>query len=1007
MSKKLGFDDRVAIITGAGGGLGRAYALLLASRGAKVVVNDLGGSHTGEGSSQNAADKVVDEIRAAGGQAVANYDSVEHGDKIIKTAVDAYNRVDIVVNNAGILRDTSFHKMTLDDWQLIFKVHMWGSFRVTHAVWPILREQGYGRIIMTASSSGIYGNFGQANYSAAKLGLLGLSNTLAIEGRKRNIFCNTIAPVAGSRMTETVLPPNLIDALKPKYVAPLVAYLCHEDCQDTGGLYEVGGGFFAKLRWERAAGKLYRVGRELTPEMVAESWETISSFAKSTHPENSMASFQPVMQNVEAGPSQGGNRFIDVDQALGYQYPEVTNRYDERDLALYALGVGAASDPGDQGDLQLVYERHGKGMRALPTYGVIPALNAQVSLLQEGKQAPGLKYGLERLLHGEQYTELIRPLPTKATLSHKARIKNIFDKGKHALIITEIITYDEDGNRLARNESTSLIRGAGGWGGERGPSQDVNVPPERAPDKTIEEVIPENQALLYRLSGDWNPLHADPGFAKAAGFDKPILHGLCTFGYAGRHVVQSFAPGGDPGYFKSIKTRFSDSVFPGETLITEMWKESDTRIVFRCRIKERDSVVISNAAIELFSEIPKPAPKAKAKAAPAAKQTPTSGDIFRAMGVYIGQNAGLADKVKTVFLFKLGEPESAWTIDLKNSPPSVSEGESQAQCTLQMSDGDFMDMATGKADPMKLFSTGKLRISGDVMASQKLDFMKNVTPDMVIAEMKKRLGKEAGGTESAGEGSFEPTSWDVFVAIRDHMKRNPDLVDRVGHVFLFQLSDPESVWTLDMKAAPGAVIEGQEGTPDCTLAISEADFMAMTRGQADPMTLFSTGKLRISGNVMASQKLEFLQKIDMEQAKAAVLAARKAGGPGKKAPAKAADKREPQAPAIFAALAKRLADKPELLGEIGTSLQVRIGDPQAILGGADPEAYWLIESAGDQPVREVWKDGTGAVLTISDSDLTALVRGEAHVQDLYQRGKLRMDGEVSAAQRLGFLKGLI
>ena len=190
----LRFDGRVAIVTGAGNGLGRSHALLLASRGCKVVVNDLGGGATGAGKSSSAADKVVEEIKAAGGEAVANYDSVEDGAKIVQTALDTWKRIDIIVNNAGILRDTSFKKLSPEDWDLIYRVHVLGGFRVTKAAWDHMQEAGYGRVIFTASAAGIYGNFGQANYSMAKLGLLGLSNTLAIEGAKKNVRVNTMRP---------------------------------------------------------------------------------------------------------------------------------------------------------------------------------------------------------------------------------------------------------------------------------------------------------------------------------------------------------------------------------------------------------------------------------------------------------------------------------------------------------------------------------------------------------------------------------------------------------------------------------------------------------------------------------------------------------------------------------------------------------------------------------------------------------------------------------------------
>lgn len=224
------FDNKVAIITGAGNGLGRVYAHFLAARGAKVVVNDLGGSVSGVAQSEQKrpADVVVDEIKKAGGQAVANYDSVEFGDKIVKTAVDAFGTVDIVINNAGILRDISFMKMTELDWDLIMKVHLKGAYSVTRAAWNIMREKGYGRIINTGSSAGIFGSFGQANYATAKLGLWGFTQSLAKEGEKRNIKVNCIAPLAGTRMTETVMPKEVVDALKPEFVAPFVAYLSHD-----------------------------------------------------------------------------------------------------------------------------------------------------------------------------------------------------------------------------------------------------------------------------------------------------------------------------------------------------------------------------------------------------------------------------------------------------------------------------------------------------------------------------------------------------------------------------------------------------------------------------------------------------------------------------------------------------------------------------------------------------------------------------------------------------------
>jgi (3R)-3-hydroxyacyl-CoA dehydrogenase / 3a,7a,12a-trihydroxy-5b-cholest-24-enoyl-CoA hydratase / enoyl-CoA hydratase 2 len=999
MSTELRFDGRVAIVTGAGGGLGRAHALLLASRGAKVVVNDLGGSHTGEGKSASAADKVVAEIKDKGGTAVANHDSVEDGDKIVKTAIDAFGKIDIIINNAGILRDVTFQKMTQSDWDLVYRVHVLGAFRVTHAAWPHMRDAGYGRIIMTASASGIYGNFGQANYSMAKLGLHGFAQTLALEGKKRNIVVNTIAPTAGSRMTETVMPPALVEALKPELVSPLVAKLVHESNEDTGGLYEVGGGFFAKLRWERSSGKTFRIGRALSIEDVDASWQDITQFTKTTHPETIGASLQPLIENVEAGPSKGGNQFIDVDAALGYKYPEFHSSYDERDVAIYALGVGAAKDPTDERDLQLVYELSGRGMKVLPSFGVLPALNSVFTQAKQGISAPGLRYGLDRVLHGEQYTELRRPLPTKAKLVTKGTVKSIYDKGKGAVVNTEFLTYDEHGDELVKNELATFVRGAGGWGGERGPSADVNVPPDRAPDKIVEDKTSENQALLYRLSGDWNPLHADPGFAKAFGFPRPILHGLCFFGFATRHVAQAFAPDANPDFVKSIKVRFATSVLPGQTIVTEMWKESDTRIVFRCKVKETGEVCISNAAIELWKELPKPKDRSKPAASDAGSgggaPVPTTGDIFRAIGTFVTANPATAEKVKTTFLFKLSSPDATWTIDLSTPPGSVTEGVAgNAACTLELSDADFLAMATGQADAMKLFSTGKLKITGDVMASQKLGFLKKLTPEMVIAEITKRSGKTGAPVASAAPaGAAEPTTAEVFAVIADYLASNPELAGKVGAVYQWKISG--APWVLDLKTGSGSVKPG-EAAADCTLEIAERDFLDMTTGKADAMKLFTSGKLKISGNVMASQKLEFLRKMDPKRAAEVVAKLRGGAAPAASASAApaaaAAPSAEPQAAKIFAALTKRLADNPGLKQEVRATVKFDIKDPAAsqtfALGGADPNKV-------------------DAVCTLSDADLASLASGKATAQKLYQQGKLRIDGDVSVGHRLGFLKGLI
>jgi 3-hydroxyacyl-CoA dehydrogenase/3a,7a,12a-trihydroxy-5b-cholest-24-enoyl-CoA hydratase len=272
--------------------------------------------------------------------------------------------------------------------------------------------------------------------------------------------------------------------------------------------------------------------------------------------------------------------------------------YDEGDLSLYALSVGAAVDPLDVTELPFVYELSRDGFRALPTY----AVTFPFSLLWQITAVPGLRFNPALLLHGEQYLQLNGPLPISATVTSTARIAHIYDKGSGALVILDVHSTGEDGRAIAFNQVSLFIRGIGGFGGERGPSAAASPLPDRAPDAVDRQKTNDNQALLYRLSsGDRNPLHADPAFAAAGGFDRPILHGLCTFGFAGRAVLRHFA-GNDPARFRSIRARFTRHVFPGETLVTEMWLEDDHRVAFQTRTAEREEIVLSNGVVELGAE---------------------------------------------------------------------------------------------------------------------------------------------------------------------------------------------------------------------------------------------------------------------------------------------------------------------------------------------------------------------------------------------------------------------
>ena len=273
------FDGKVAIVTGAGGGLGRCHALELARRGCKVVVNDLGGAVDGTGGGSEAAAEVVAEIEATGGEAIANGGSVSDragAQSMVGAAVERWGRVDILINNAGVLRDKSFHKMELDDFQFVLDVHLMGSVNVTRAAWPIMREQNYGRIVVTSSPSGLYGNFGQANYGTAKLGLVGLMNTLKIEGARYNIRTNTIAPVAATRMTENLMPKEALANLAPELVTPGVVYLCTEDAPNGVVLQAQGGKFSIACIVENAGVEL---GAAATADDIGANFERIADLA--------------------------------------------------------------------------------------------------------------------------------------------------------------------------------------------------------------------------------------------------------------------------------------------------------------------------------------------------------------------------------------------------------------------------------------------------------------------------------------------------------------------------------------------------------------------------------------------------------------------------------------------------------------------------------------------------------------------------------------------------------
>lgn len=315
------FDDRVAIITGAGQGLGRCHALDLASRGAKVVVNDLGGSVDGVGGSSAAALSVVEEIKAAGGQAIANGANVANFDEVqamVQQTMDEWGRIDVLINNAGILRDKSFTKGSLDDFKLVLDVHLMGTVNCTKAVWDIMREQNYGRVLVTSSGSGLYGNFGQSNYGSAKTGVVGLMNTLVIEGAKNNIKVNTLVPTAGTRMTEGLVAPEIFDMLTPESVTPAATFLVSEDAPNKT-MISVGAGGYALVKIVETDG-IWLAEEEQTAEAIAANWEHICDPEGETVPaqgsEQPMKFLGKAQQALQTQPSQssGENTMSDSEK---------------------------------------------------------------------------------------------------------------------------------------------------------------------------------------------------------------------------------------------------------------------------------------------------------------------------------------------------------------------------------------------------------------------------------------------------------------------------------------------------------------------------------------------------------------------------------------------------------------------------------------------------------------------------------------------------------------------
>lgn len=889
----LNFHGKVAIITGAARGLGREYALLLASRGAAIIVNDLGGGRDGTGKSFAAADSVVKEIQERGGQAVADYNSVEEGEKIVQTAIDNFGRIDILINNAGILRDKSLMKMTAEDFDLVHRVHLRGSFLTTKAAWPYFRQQNYGRIIMTASPSGIYGNFGQANYSSAKLGLLALAKTLAIEGSKYDIKCNTIVPVAASRLTEDLLPEEIFNLLKPSCVAPMVGYLCHESCQANGEVIEAAGGYFGRYQWQRSKGKIFIDTDRITIEDIHNNWSQITDMSNGSTNPTGMEDHTVLLMTQLRGDDIPEPISTNSETQSDRVYINLT----VEDAILYALSVGVSTE--EPNHLRYLYEND-ENFSILPSMATTISLNAvyRSNILEKVIEQYKLEDNLMRTLHGEQYLriyEQITRLPI--TLACETKILDVLDKGSSgALIIIEVTTFDNN-LPIFYNQLSFFMIGSGNFGGKRHTEIPAiitteNVPNDRPPDWIIAQPTTNDQAAMFRLCGDKNPLHIDSNFSKIAGFNQPILHGLCALGFATRHIVAVYADY-DCHYFDSIKVRFTGTIKPGQTIETLVWKsdidsfndQNIVRIHFECFVRETGVKIISSSFVDLKTPLPKSPKMAdfssdKIVIAPGTDIDCKVNRIFdEKIRPRIAKHSELIPLINTVCQFNItrqGKLVSVWILDLKNGNGEVYHGprsDLPVECILTVEDDALVDIFEGRDEPMLAFIGGRLQVSGNITAAQKLQQLwsedEPITP-MSDHQQSKDNHPVANNNDDNDQDDEEllrsiPTtglkSDIMFTIIRNRMHEEPEIMKRLTASYQFNIllnGQPKTVWSAENKTNPTGCVYNKpfmNGKPDCMLTAEDDDLIKLMFGKLNPQRAFMMGKLKVKGNILLLQRL--------------------------------------------------------------------------------------------------------------------------------------------------------
>ncbi|KND01081.1 uncharacterized protein SPPG_04173 [Spizellomyces punctatus DAOM BR117] len=751
---ELRFDDRVVIVTGAGGGLGKAYATFFASRGASVVVNDLGSSRTGdEGGDHKAADVVVNEIKAAGGKAVGNYDSVEDGDKIVETALNAFGRVDIVINNAGILRDKSFARMTDADWDLVHRVHVRGSYKVAKAAWPHMQKQGFGRIINTASAAGIYGNFGQANYAAAKLALFGFSNTLAREGEKKNIRVNTIAPLAASRMTETVMPPEILAALKPEFVVPLVAYLCHESTEETGSIFEVGAGFVSKLRWERSPGAVFKADSSFTPSSVAAKWGEITSFNNPQYPTSIMdtdwVGLLEQAKGLSGNPNPSELRFDGkvaivtgagngLGRAHALLFAKLGASVVVNDLGGSTKGEGVEQSAADK----VVDEIRAAGGKAVANYDSVEDGEKVVDTAIQAFGRVDIIVNNAGILRDKSFArmtdndwDLVQRVHLRGTYKVAKAAWPHMVKQKYGRIInttSAVGLYGNFGqaNYSAAKAGTVAFSNTLALEGARSNIVVNTIAPNAGTRMTATVMPPEMVEAL-------KPEYVSPLVAYLGHESNTETGGVFEVGSAWVAKVRWQRTGG-------VGFPVNKPLLPEH--IAAKWAEitnfDDGRATYPTNTQESFAAVQANFDNVAGDVTPAAAAEAKREAAPVTTESasPAGGVAvpgFASSKVFEQIETGLkaaspaakaaqVKKIKSIFAFEITNAEGkkqTWFVDLKNGEGAIGAGSppGKADMTVLVGDKDFLELAAGKLKPQKAFMAGRIKIKGNMGLATKID----------------------------------------------------------------------------------------------------------------------------------------------------------------------------------------------------------------------------------------------------------------------------------------------